>query len=317
MSASRIESKGCMADDTMTAFLHDLKEREVRAKERLARIDGEYLYFGVIGLSAESDQLEFGAGARLRRVVDAPGEVEVAAALHLDDVSIYGSVARYARRIGLELAVRRLEDHRTTFTVGYVLISALRIRTLAEFLVPAVSDHSWSTLCGIKNQRCHIELLEDHPMFRGLEPPKLVTQGDADWVSRNTSQICRLMENPRFRLAADSLCSHQHLVNTRMMAAMLWSGVESLFSVTSELRFRLASFIAAALEERGDNRIRLYRQVKRLYDFRSKLVHGSSETEEAIIQHIIEVRRILSRLLCFFIEHDLPDDARLENMLFG
>jgi len=99
---------------------------------------------------------------------------------------------------------------------------------------------------------------------------------------------------------------------------MLWSGVEALFSISAELRFRLAASIAAAVEARGQSRIDCYRRVKRLYDFRSRLVHGASAPEESISEHIVEVRSLLARLICGWVDSGLTyDDARVEELLFG
>ena len=99
---------------------------------------------------------------------------------------------------------------------------------------------------------------------------------------------------------------------------MLWSGIEALFAITTELRFRLATYVAATLEERGAKRTACYRRMKALYDFRSKLVHGGTVAENAIPEHIVEVRSILSQLSCKFTEAgSLHDEQAIERLLFG
>jgi len=62
----------------------------------------------------------------------------------------------------------------------------------------------------------------------------------------------------------------------------------------------------------------IYRRVKQLYDVRSRIVHGGKATAEEIAQHIVEVRALLSRLLCKFVEDGrVPDETDLENALFS
>jgi hypothetical protein len=103
-----------------------------------------------------------------------------------------------------------------------------------------------------------------------------------------------------------------------MAGAMLWAGIEALFSISSELRFRLAAYVATTLEERGRDRVECYRRVKRLYDFRSRLIHGAAVQEKAIIDHLVEVRLLLSRLICQIAETGkIREEPEIEELLFG
>lgn len=65
-------------------------------------------------------------------------------------------------------------------------------------------------------------------------------------------------------------------------------------------------------------RIECYRRVKRLYDFRSRLVHGAAVQEIAIVEHVVEVRVLLSRLICRITETGrIHGEADIEELLFG
>lgn len=290
--------------------------RKARARERLADSEGHW-YFAIVGLDLEGNSVGIEPLARFQRVIEPPGEVELAAACK--DPTVFGAVGRYSPGIRFELAVRRNEGQdQPAFNLAWWILSALRARTCAEILVIAVSDHSWSVIAGIDDQTCHVQLLEDQPRAHRFEPVRTVAENDLRWVGQNLISFADLLEKPQFRLAVDSLCTHHQMASKRMAATMLWSGVEALFSISAELRFRLASCIAATLEDRGTERIGCYRRVKRLYDFRSRLVHGTTAGEEAIDQHVIEVRQILSRLICRFTEAGrIPDDAQTEELLFG
>jgi hypothetical protein len=126
-----------------------------------------------------------------------------------------------------------------------------------------------------------------------------------------------LLELPEFRLAVESLTTHHFASSERMMAATLWAGIEALFEIQSELRFRLAIQIASILEPRGSTRRDLYRRVKKLYDVRSKAVHGSALSKDKMDEHIVEVRALLSRLLCKFTElGKVPNEEELEDFMF-
>ncbi len=176
--------------------------------------------------------------------------------------------------------------------LGWWIVSALRVRTCAEMLVVGVSDHSWSTIAAIENRTCHIQLLEDYPKAHKFERTRIITNEDVAWVATYLVPFVQLLEKTDFRLAVDSFCLHNQLANRRAAATILWSGIEALFHINTELRFRLAACIAATLEDRGAGRTDCYRRIKRLYDFRSRLVHGADAADVAVVEHIVEVRKI-------------------------
>ena len=90
-----------------------------------------------------------------------------------------------------------------------------------------------------------------------------------------------------------------------------------MFNMRSELRFRLATNISAVLEPRGDERLQLYLRVKQLYNLRSRIVHGSAVKDGEIVAHVLEVRDLLSRLLCKAIEDgQLANEAAIEKLVF-
>jgi hypothetical protein len=101
------------------------------------------------------------------------------------------------------------------------------------------------------------------------------------------------------------------------MVALLWTGIESLFQINAELRFRVAAYVALFLESRGQACKNLFSQVKHMYDVRSKAVHGSDLGEADLHEHICDVRSILSRVLCKFTEEGkLRSGGELDDLLF-
>jgi len=291
--------------------------RKLRAQEHRLQAKGRHWYFAVVGLKMESDSIGIEPLARFSRVLEPPGEIELAAACN--NSTIFGAVARYSKGIEFELEVNRdgVSDQ-GAFNLAWWILSALRIRTCAEVLVVAVADHSWSTIAAVDDRTCHVQLLEDHPRSRLFSEVRVITKDDIDWVARHVVSLGELLEKRQFRLAVDSFCSHNQAVSTRMAGAMLWAGIEALFSISSELRFRLAAYVATTLEERGRDRVECYRRVKRLYDFRSRLIHGAAVQEKAIIDHLVEVRLLLSRLICQVAETGkIREEPEIEELLFG
>ncbi|MFN3243689.1 MAG: hypothetical protein ACE37K_19440 [Planctomycetota bacterium] len=279
-----------------------MEARKQRAAARVNPSESSRMWFAMLGVELEAPELQIGEIATLRRVEEPPGEIELASALQ--DRSLMSAVGRYSSSIRAELGVERLrpEHPQSALTLGWWLISALRIKTLGDFLVPAVADHPWGTIAGLPETSCHVQLLEDVPRSRRLESVPAIAKSDLDWVEEHLASLAELLEVTRFRLAVECLTTHQHEGSLRMTAASLWSGIEALFGVTSELRFRLASLAAAFLAPRGDARVQRYRETKRLYDVRSKVVHGAAIESDAVTQHVLLARQLLAELLSRMIE---------------
>jgi hypothetical protein len=303
---------------TLTGLSKHFAERKVRAKERLA-MTGQCAgwHFGIIGLPPQQEKYVFvEPGIQLLPVVEPPGEVELAQALV--NPGSFGVIARYSRSITHELQVfdNSMGDIEA-FQIAWWLVGLIRVRTVAELLVPVAASCSWSVISGVESNTCSVSLIEDFPKSKRLTLPTQISSSDLDWVKENLYRFIDLLEVPSFRLAVDALCTYQHQESSRMMIAMLWSGIEALFSVQSELRFRLAVYIAALVAPPGEQRKTVYSNVKKLYDVRSKAVHGSKLKQEQIDQHLLEVRELLSKLLCRLIEAGkVFSEDELESELF-
>lgn len=290
--------------------------RRLRARERLeANNVSRAWHFALLGLKASFERVELGYGA-LRQVIEPPGEVELASALKQSE--LFSTVARYTHGLAYELVlpVEHLEDQHV-FNIAWWITSTLRIRTRADFIVPIAADFSWSTITAAVPGSVEVVMLEDHPRSRIIEPGISITEEEVRWAELHYVTFASLAEDARFRMAAEAITTHHQQASARMMVAHLWAGIEALFGIQAELRFRLAALIAVLLEDRGEARVRLYRKIKRLYDVRSKAVHGSAMTEEQLQQHSVEARTLLSRLLQLFLDQGtLPSVEELEVALF-
>lgn len=301
----------------MEASVHALEERRQRARERLLRADGKQWHFALLGLEMDVDDYDIESTISLRPVIEPPHELDLAGAI--GDKSIWSAVGRYSRGIRHELTIDRRfgSTEQGPFTLAWWFISALRTRTLSDFLVPAVADYSWSTIAGVKDGVCNIQLLEDVPRARRFATAARVSQADLDWTMENLPVFVTLLEDPRFRLAVDCLTTHQHEASLRMTTASLWAGIEALIGVNAELRFRLSALISSLLEPRGSGRTARYRALKTLYDFRSRAVHGAALDDNLIVQHILDVRHLLSSLICEMVDSKrIPSAGDWEKVLF-
>jgi hypothetical protein len=294
-----------ISDDELDSFkkLTDhFQSRKNRAAERLAQSTHPEWCFAIVGLETSLESFRFGDSLVFRKVIEPPGEIELAAALR--NQHLFGAVGRYSRLITHEIAIqiRKETEDQFPFTVAWWIVSAIRVKTLAEFLVPVAADHSWSVIAALGGRECHVRFVEDVPQSQRVDASIAVSQADFEWVTDRLDAFVKMLEVPRFRLAVDALTTHQHLIRPRMMVASLWAGFEALIGVQFEVSFRLALSIASVLEPRGADRVDLYRKAKKLYGIRSKAVHGAAMKDEDLLSHVGDVRKLLSRLLCSMID---------------
>lgn len=295
------------------------ERRRVRAMRRLEADQKQGWYFGIIGLACEVPIFNFvDELVVLEEVEDPPGEIELAKALVRSE--LFSAIARYSHGIThqlriLDAATAKQQD---CFNLAWWVISLIRVRSLAEFLVPVASDHSWSVIAGLSSKTCNVQFIEDVPAAKKLVESSPIPKAELGWVSDHLITFASMLEIPSFRLAVECLTTHQHQTSDRMMAAMLWSGIESLFAIQTELSFRLSAFIASLLEPPGESRRDLYVRIKKLYGVRSKAVHGAKLSGQQLHEHIVEVRHLLSRLLCQMVEKgSIFSEQEIENALFG
>lgn len=103
----------------------------------------------------------------------------------------------------------------------------------------------------------------------------------------------------------------------RVQLAVIWSGIESLFNVNTEVSFRISLYIANFL---GENEAQaqqifkqVFKQVRKMYSSRSSAVHGN-KTKDNLESAVEESANLLTRILRRCAElNKLPD---VDNLAF-
>jgi hypothetical protein len=146
--------------------------------------------------------------------------------------------------------------------------------------------------------------------LRGLssQPPLSIDESAAEWLETHFSKAQRLLTLEPFTNAVHSLWSYRWHTMPRARLALLWSGLEGLFSIESELSFRVSLYVSRFLEPADiDARRSLFGSTKRLYKERSAAVHGSKMKGDAT-KSVSDSAALLQRLVRRCIELDgIPD----------
>jgi len=110
-----------------------------------------------------------------------------------------------------------------------------------------------------------------------------VSAEDAAWIHDHFDVLNSLAsESQPFRFALEAAIDWRFAKDARSAVARLWSGIEAIFGITSELVYRISLLSACLLTERGDARKAKFEEIKKLYGLRSKVVHGEQLPDEKV-----------------------------------
>jgi hypothetical protein len=151
----------------------------------------------------------------------------------------------------------------------------------------------------------------------GNEPRPTSAEELQRWTTLLPS-FTRLLETDRFRFAisiAGTLYVHP---NPSVQVASIFSAIEALIDVDQELRFRISMTVAKLLANEPPERQELFRKLKKLYDGRSKCVHGGGLARAKVIECRDESLEILRQLIvCLVTKGELPNRQTLEDFLIS
>jgi hypothetical protein len=144
----------------------------------------------------------------------------------------------------------------------------------------------------------HLRTLHDRGMRR--DP---LTVDDAEWIRTHFDTFNRLAaDSESFYFALHAAIDWRYATGERSAVARLWSGIEAMFDISSELVFRIALLAASLLEPRGEARKARFQEVKKLYGLRSKAVHGSALTDDLLQAAMSDSYHLLRDLILLVIE---------------
>ncbi len=134
-----------------------------------------------------------------------------------------------------------------------------------------------------------------------------ISADDEVWISQYYQNAYRLLEDNAYQTAVHAMASYQWHSVPRVQLAILWSGIESLFNVSTEVSFRISLYIANFLTDTTEQAKELFQQVRRLYSARSTAVHGN-KIKNNLEDMVQESASLLNRILrCCAERNSLPN----------
>jgi hypothetical protein len=179
---------------------------------------------------------------------------------------------------------------------------------------PCHSLYSWSG-----SVKVHFAVATPHTAFRGAPEPIPSSNDQLNWVRANLKGFEFLQKDETFTTSLMCYTNSHHLFGHRSRIMQLWSGIECLFKVSSEITRTLAMYSALLLEQ-GDADLRygLFKEVKKAYGIRSKVVHGSNVSSEALEDTYLHASALLAKLLSKCVELSyVPSTEELDRAALG
>lgn len=234
-----------------------------------------------------------------------------------------------------------------TLNRAWLASSLLVLRGFGRHLAVACSAYSWNVIAGHQKRTAHVS--EEQLQNKGIDsaigtpsrslPPfegnlldfhvqllvdrnartDSVSSDDAAWLYDHFETFNRLAsESEAFRLSLEAAIDWRYAKEPRLAIGRIWSGIEAIFGITSELVYRISGLSASLLEPRGQPRKARFQAVKKLYGIRSKAVHGEALPQEQLVSAMNDSYRLLRELLLITIEkgHVLGADD-FDDALFG
>ncbi len=305
-----------------SSFSDMMNQRKVVAEKHFSNKSWCFAFCGL----QESDidcklNLNINVAMEFRTIKQNPMYIELSEVMK--DKQQVSRVAGYADHITHELCLYSIVDdedeyYANSIFLAYRIIAALRIHCGLDFIVPMVANHSWSSIAALEQDSLKIHMIEDYPRAQIFDNSEALQRTDLEWLEKYFVNVLDLIwKHPSINIAIEAISLFHQQVSLRMSVIALWAGIEAIFGITSELRYRLAIEIAAYLEVDNKDRVNLYKKIKKMYDIRSKAVHGSNIDEKIIIEHIKETKSILRRILIKSIEaNNLPSHEEFEYSVF-
>lgn len=113
------------------------------------------------------------------------------------------------------------------------------------------------------------------PFVRPLSSIHDMTISQIDWARRYSQNFAQLVHTQEFSAAIRSYINAQFLPEHDIRIMLMWSGIEGLLSVESELSRRLALYAALLMNGSAEEKSEYFETVKKAYAIRSRAVHGA------------------------------------------
>ncbi len=208
-------------------------------------------------------------------------------------------------------------EHLDRLNTVWWIAALLRLKATALVFVPVISSERFGAIPAIEQEP---ELWPQEIYMHRLLPERELNPRlgipELEWLKAHWQDASVLLANEDFSIAIQAVDLSIWGTNPALALVAVWGALERLFSSSNqELSFRVSANIAAYLESPGRERYKCFKEVKALYDHRSKAAHGEGKAD---ITPYVETFAIARRALLKMVEtRHVPGKKELEARLFN
>lgn len=132
-----------------------------------------------------------------------------------------------------------------------------------------------------------------------LSVPYQLNDNDEKWINAYYSTAYKLLDKDPYMTAVHAMASYKWHSMPRVQLSVLWSGIEALFEVSTEISFRISLYIVNFLAGSDAAGAReLFSKTRKRYSSRSASVHGGKikgNIDDLVSESAILLNRIIRR----------------------
>ena len=208
-------------------------------------------------------------------------------------------------------------EHLDRLNTVWWIAALLRLKATSLLFVPVISSERFSAISAVQQEpELYPQEIYLHRMVPERDLKPFLDLPQLEWLKAHWRDASGLLTNEDFGIAMQAVDLSIWGTNPALALVGVWGALERLFSSSKqELSFRVSANIAGYLESPGRERYKCFKQVKALYDHRSKAAHGDSKGD---ITPYTETFAIARRALLKMLEtRHVPQKKELEASLFG
>jgi len=288
----------------------------------------------VVGLPLVDNEYELGESLTLRKLVRPISVFDLAAAgaVGFREWNVLEPIAPGATAEIISPTKASTVPGYDALNKCWLASALLVLRGFVRHICPAVSSYSWNFVAGHQSQTSEIfrqqlftegvekavyEPKGSLPPFQGglldyhlslLLPDETkndpLDASEARWIAKHFQRFNLLAaENKSFRFALEASVDWRYVKDCRAALSRLWAGIEAIFGISHELVFRISLLASTILGPRGHERVEAFHKIKKLYDLRSKAVHGVPISEDKLMNGVYGSYDLLRTLLLDAVTH--------------
>lgn len=146
-----------------------------------------------------------------------------------------------------------------------------------------------------------LNVVHYHLQSLGSLEERALSEQESDWLESHFQTARNLLCDSNFTNAVHSMASFRWHPHPRAKLAILWSGIEGLFGIESELSFRVSLYCARFLSQADEEeRKSIFSSVRRLYKLRSSAVHGQdlgTNTDSGVNESATLLQTLIKRCI--------------------